>query len=57
MNNYETKKQEIEKMFETIHKEVQTLQQLLVEKQTELLKLQGEFRLLEKLEKETKEVK
>ena len=52
--NYQQKQKEITEQFEKNQKEVQQLQQIITEKQTELLKLQGEFRLIEKLLKEEK---
>lgn len=58
MFNYATKQKEITEKFEAIQKEVIQLQQVIQEKQAELLRLQGEFRLLENLKKvEEEEVK
>jgi len=55
--NYEEKKQNIIKMLGEIQKEITQLQRVVQEKTEEFLRLQGEYRLLEKLELEKKEDK
>ena len=52
--NLKQEQKKITEQFEKNQKEVQQLQQVITEKQAELLKLQGEFRLIEKLLKEKK---
>ena len=54
MKNLKKKQEEITKQFEKIQKEVQQLEQIMAEKQAELLKLQGAHRLLEELQKDNK---
>lgn len=49
----EQKKKELEEKFETIKKEMVILEQAYQQKTQELLRLQGEWRLLEKLNKES----
>ena len=48
--NYEKQKKELEEKFEKIKGEIEILNKELAGRQQELLRLQGEYRLLEKLE-------
>ena len=52
--NYKTKQKKLTQRYEQIQKEIQQLQQAINEKSGELLKLQGEYRLLDELMKEEK---
>lgn len=47
--NYKTKQQEIIKRFEELQKEITQISQVMQEKQAELLRFQGEYRLLDEL--------
>lgn len=53
MIDIKTKKEELEKKFEATKNDIAKLREMTNEKMTELVRLQGEYRLLLELEKST----
>ena len=52
--NYKEKKQELEEKFEKIGKEIVILEENKNKRAEELLRLQGEYRLIEEMQKDEK---